>query len=137
MTFRKNSRLKKTQGNFLKNSSLFLKNSRFCQLDLIIFAIQKIIALKWSNSSTQLLICKFVASFSRSLVKFLVHKLVHRISKPGKLKESSKNSRNSRKIQGFREKLKFFPLKTQDVADSTWFLLLKNVQKISLNVEQV
>ena len=49
--FEKNSspkklKAEKTQGNFLKNSSLFLKNSRFCQLNLIIFEIQKIILLK-------------------------------------------------------------------------------------------
>ena len=31
----------KTQGNFQINSSSFSKNSRFCQFDLIIFAIQK------------------------------------------------------------------------------------------------
>ena len=55
----KNSRLKKTHGNFLKNSSLFSKNSKFCQLNLIIFEIQKIILLKWSNFSPQLLSCKF------------------------------------------------------------------------------
>ena len=44
--FEKNSspkklKAEKTQGNFLKNSSLFLKNSRFCQLILIIFETKK------------------------------------------------------------------------------------------------
>ena len=57
-TFRKKLKAEKTQGNFLQNSSLFSKNSRFCQLNLTIFAIQKIL-LEWSNFPPQLLGCKF------------------------------------------------------------------------------
>ena len=38
----------------------------------------------------------------------------------------------SEKLKEFSEKLKDFFLKTQGFANSTWFLLPKNVQKISL-----
>ena len=129
----KNSRLKKTQGNFLKNSSLFSKNSRFCQLNLIIFAIHKIITLKWSNFSIQLLSCKFVPRFSTSLVKFFVQKLVHRKSKPWKLKEFPENSRHLRKTHAFSKKTSRKLSKNQGFANSTWYLMRKSVQKNSLH----
>ena len=54
-----------------------------------------------------------------------MQKLVHRKSKTGKLQEFQENSRNLRKTQAFSEK-------TQGFANSTWFSLQKNVQKISL-----
>ena len=49
---------------------------------------------------------------------------------PGKLKEFEKNSRNLRKTQENCHQ-------TQGFANSTWFLLPKNVQKISLAYDMI
>ena len=51
---------------------------------------------------------------------------------PGKLKEFEKNSRNLRKTHAFSEKTQENGQQTQGFANSTWFLLPKNVQEISL-----
>ena len=53
---------------------------------------------------------------------------------PGKLKEFEKNSRNLRKTQAFSKKTQENCQQTQGFDNSTWFLLPKNLQKISLNI---
>ena len=42
----------------------------------------------------------------------------------------------SEKLKEFSEKLKDFIWKIQGFANSTWFLMLKNVQKVSLQLWQ-
>ena len=68
----------------------------------------------------------------------LVHKKVKQENSriPGKLKEFEKNSRNLRKTHAFSEKTQENGQQTQGFANSTWFLLPKNVQKSLVSILQ-
>ena len=68
-----------------------------------------------------------------------MQKLAHRKNNTGKLQELQENSRNLRKLKEFEKTQAFSEKKTQQncqktqgFANLTWFLLPKNVQKISL-----
>ena len=94
-------------------------------------------------STSELQVC---SNFQHTgLVESLVHKLVHRKSKTGKLKESSKNSSNMQKTNFFKSRsveiVKMVFFRHQQIRGKIFPLLLRpwksqGCQKSSLSQEQ-